>query len=39
MLTIARSVMMGSVTGALAYSTASPVVAFVRTRTDHQLNG
>ena len=31
--------MTGSVTGALACSAASPVVAFVRTRTDHQLNG
>ncbi|KAH9993555.1 hypothetical protein BJV77DRAFT_350077 [Russula vinacea] len=39
MPTIARSVMTGSVTGALACSAASPVVAFVRTRTDHQLNG
>jgi hypothetical protein len=39
MPTIARSVMMGSVTGALAYSAASPLGAFVRTRKYHQLNG
>jgi len=35
MPTITRSVLMGSVIGVLAYSTASTVVGFVRTRTDH----
>ena len=30
--------MMGSVTGALAYSAASPVVAFVRTTVEQTTN-
>ena len=34
---IARSVLMGSAIGAMTYSTASPGVAFVSTRTDHQF--
>jgi hypothetical protein len=39
MPTIARSVLMGGVTGASVYSAASPVGAFVRTKADHQLDG